>query len=341
MLFGLSAMLFVNNITGDYYPSITIATTILVTLFSGFISGVAIAISTELIADYLFTPPIGSILANRADIENFLIVLILSVCMSLLVAALRETIRKTITAKQEAERAAASMEKVLATISHDIRNSLGISALAVDSMQRFFDNPERLRSLIATALAGLDQTDKMINDLLDATRGLERTPISIQFEYCDLCAVVQKAFEGLSFIYGERFRFAKPPQPIMGLWNPTGIRRALENLGSNAVKYGFKERPITITLYCNEDNAMISVHNEGNAIREDDRLKLFDRFYRTKSAEETYSKGWGIGLAVVKEIAEAHGGSVSVESTKETGTTFTIATPIRAELAPNDPRQAA
>jgi signal transduction histidine kinase len=340
MFFGLCVMVLVKNLTDNYYPSITIATSILVTLFSGFFSGIAIAISTELIADYLFTPPIGSILADREDIENLLIVLILSISMSLLVATLRGTIRKTVAAKQEAERASASMEKVLATISHDIRNSLGVSALAVDSMQRFYDKPERLRSLIATALMGLDQTDKMIHDLLDATRSLEGAPISMQFEYCDLCEVVQKAYEELDFIHGEQFRFARP-EPIMGLWNPAGIRRALENLGSNAVKYGSKGRPITITLYRNEDNAMISVHNEGNEIQEDDRAKLFDRFYRAKSSEETYTKGWGIGLAVVKDVAEAHGGSVSVESTKEAGTTFSITAPIRTELATNDSRQAA
>jgi signal transduction histidine kinase len=76
---------------------------------------------------------------------------------------------------------------------------------------------------------------------------------------------------------------------------------------------------------------MISVHNEGNEIQEADRAKLFDRFYRTKSAEETSMKGWGLGLAVVKEVAEAHDGAVSVESNKEAGTTFSITAPIRTE----------
>jgi signal transduction histidine kinase len=337
---GLCAIYIAYDFTGNYFPSITIATAILVTLFSGLFSGILIAIGVVLMADYLFIRPIGAVLANAAAIEHFLIVVLLAVSLSALVATLRRTIQKTIEAKREAERISAAMEKVLSTISHDIRNSLGVSALAVDSMQRFHDKPEKLRSLIATALGGLDQTDKMIQDLLDATRIREGKPISMKFEYCDLCDVVQKTYEELNFVHSERFRFATP-EPIMGFWNPAGIRRALENLGSNAVKYGSKGRLITITLYRTADNAMISVHNEGNEIQEADRAKLFDRFYRTKSAEEAYMKGWGIGLAVVKEVAEALGGSVSVESNKEAGTTFSITAPIRTEPATDDAGQAA
>ena len=86
---------------------------------------------------------------------------------------------------------------------------------------------------------------------------------------------------------------------------------------------------------------MISVHNEGNEIQEADRAKLFDRFYRAKSAEEAYMKGWGIGLAVVKEVAEDHDGSVSVESNKEAGTTFSITAPVRTKPATDDEQQAA
>jgi signal transduction histidine kinase len=337
---GLCAIYIAHYFTGSYFPSITVATTILVTVFNGLISGILIAICVALIAAYLFIPPIGAVLANVHAVEHLVIILSLSISMSIIVATLRKTIQKAISAKREAERVSASMEKVLSTISHDIRNSLGVSVLAVDAMQRFYDEPERLRSLIATALSGLDQTDTMIQDLLDASRIREGKPISTKFKYCDLCDVVQRTYEELNFIHSERFRFARP-EPIMGFWNPEGIRRAVENLGSNAVKYGSKGRLITIRLYRNADNAVISVHNEGNEIQEADRAKLFDRFYRAKSAEEAYMKGWGIGLAVVKEVAEDHDGSVSVESNKEAGTTFSITAPVRTKPATDDARQAA
>ena len=338
--FGLCIIYVAYDLTGNYFSSITVATAIFVTLFSGLLSGVVIAIGIALMADYLFIAQTGRVLANRQAIEHFLIIVLLAVSMSAIVATLRKTIRKTIAAKREAERVSASMEKVLSTISHDIRNSLGISVLAVDSMQRFYDKPERLRSLIATALSGLEQTDKMIQDLLDVSRIREGKTISIKFEYCDLCDVVQKTHEELNFVHSGRFRFARP-ESIMGFWNTEGIRRAIENLGLNAVKYGSKGRPITIVLHRNADKAVISVHNEGNEIQEADRVKLFDRFYRTESAEKAYMKGWGLGLAVVKEVAEAHGGVVSVESNKEAGTTFSIMAPIRTEPSADDEQRGA
>jgi two-component system heavy metal sensor histidine kinase CusS len=186
------------------------------------------------------------------------------------------------------------MEKILFTVSHDIRNSLGVSVLAVDSMQRFYDKPEKLQSLIAIALEGLDRAAKMIQNLLDASRIHEGASISTKLNYCDLCDVVQKTYEGLNIVHSERFRFARP-EPIMGLWNPEGIRRAVENLGLNAVKYGYKGRPISISVDRNAENAVISVHNEGDEIQEVDRVKLFDRFYRTESAERADMKGWGLG----------------------------------------------
>ena len=328
----------INNLTGTYFASITIITAILVTLFSGLFSGVFIAIGVALMADYLFIPPTGSVLANR--IEHFLIIMLLATSMSVLAATLREVIRKAILAKREAERASASMEKILSTISHDIRNSLGVSAFAIDLMQRFCDKPERLRSLIATALDGLDRTDKMIQDLLDASRIREGKPLLMKFEYCDLGDVVQKTYEDLSFVHGERFRFVRR-EPIMGLWSSEAIRRAVENLGVNAVKYGFRGTPITIVLRRDGDNAIISVHNEGMEIEGTEQVKLFDNYFQAESAQREEVNGWGLGLAVVKEMAEGHGGIVTVESSKEHGTTFTFTSPIRAEPSADDERTAA
>ena len=87
----------------------------------------------------------------------------------------------------------------------------------------------------------------MIQNLLDASRIRAGKPISTKFEYCDLCDVVQKTFENLTFVHGKRFRFAKP-EPIIGFWNPEGIRTAIENFGLNAVKYGLKGTPVTIII---------------------------------------------------------------------------------------------
>ena len=98
------------------------------------------------------------------------------------------------------------------------------------------------------------------------------------------------------------------------------------NLVSNAVKYGTPYSTIVIKLSASEDAVKIQINNSGDPISSEDQLTLFNQFNRSKSAEKK-DKGWGIGLALVKALVEAHHGTVSVHSTEEEGTTFTVEMP--------------
>jgi signal transduction histidine kinase len=102
----------------------------------------------------------------------------------------------------------------------------------------------------------------------------------------------------------------------------------IENLASNAIKYGTPYSIITITLRVVNDHAEIFVHNFGTCITPEDQNKIFTHYSRSISAESSGQTGWGIGLALVKGLAEAHKGSVRVESFKDQGTTFSIRLPI-------------
>lgn len=111
------------------------------------------------------------------------------------------------------------------------------------------------------------------------------------------------------------------------MWDGEELRRALWNLGTNAVKYGAPDKPITITLKRSDSGARISVHNYGSVIAPEDRANLFDPFARTREAQTKGQTGWGLGLTLVRGCAEAHGGKVSIESDAAIGTTFTIHLP--------------
>jgi signal transduction histidine kinase len=97
------------------------------------------------------------------------------------------------------------------------------------------------------------------------------------------------------------------------------------------VKYGAAHQPITVTIRLDDVFVWIEVHNEGNLIPVEDQAILFSPFRRAKSAETSGKTGWGLGLTLVRGIAEAHGGTVFVESSVEAGTVF------RAKL-PRDAR---
>ena len=101
----------------------------------------------------------------------------------------------------------------------------------------------------------------------------------------------------------------------------------IENLTTNAAKYGAPQSPITLTIQQTESSAILAVHNEGPPIPQEARAILFQQFRRARSTGT--ENGWGLGLTLVKGMAEAHGGSVTVESEKSLGTTFTVQLPKR------------
>jgi len=120
----------------------------------------------------------------------------------------------------------------------------------------------------------------------------------------------------LSFAYGERFVVVSDSD-IKICCNRKDIRRLIENVAINAVKYGAFGTPITVTLQQTKAQISLTIHNEGNPISRSDQSLLFQQFRRTISAENQV--GWGLGLFSAKLITEVHQGTIEVESIEGKG----------------------
>jgi signal transduction histidine kinase len=116
--------------------------------------------------------------------------------------------------------------------------------------------------------------------------------------------------------------------PVHGWWDREAIKRALENLISNAMKYGVPNRTIRVKLDEVHQNLVLSVHNEGLPIPVDEQESVFQVFRRAHSAKAGKLRGWGVGLPYVRAVADSHGGSVVLDSAFDRGTTFIITIPI-------------
>jgi signal transduction histidine kinase len=109
------------------------------------------------------------------------------------------------------------------------------------------------------------------------------------------------------------------------------FREALRNLIENAVSYSGESRRVRITAGADNGDVVVSVTDFGIGISAADQRRIFDRFYRADDPRVTTVRGTGIGLSIVKNIAEGHGGSIAVESRLDVGSTFIIRLPRESE----------
>ncbi len=218
-------------------------------------------------------------------------------------------------------------ELFVSTLTHDLRTPL---ASAMMSSQLIIRNskPDDQNIFLATQIyENTNRMDIMIQNLLDANRIRAGEKIALTREECDLTGLAQNTVEILKSIHGDRFKLISPISCHYSA-DPMGLRRVIENLCNNAVKYGSPKTPITITIEQLNFKIQLTVHNEGSVISKRDQTTLFNQFQRTECAEAGGKKGWGIGLTLIRGLVEGHGGTVRVESEINKGTTFIIELPI-------------
>lgn len=216
-------------------------------------------------------------------------------------------------------------EKFVTMLTHDLRTPLSAVKVSAQMMARKVSNPEVVVTLSGRLIDSVNRMDRMIQDLLDTNRIKAGKTLLLQRTNCDLRKVVSATLDDLAMIHGERFMFTSE-NSIEGNWDCDGLRRVTENLAVNAVKYGAPHAPIRVSLKRDGNEVHLSVHNEGDPLSREEQEALFNQFARSAAAERSGKKGWGVGLTLVQGIAEAHGGSVEVES-NENGTTFLVRLP--------------
>ncbi|MDC0748051.1 sensor histidine kinase [Polyangium mundeleinium] len=221
------------------------------------------------------------------------------------------------------------MRDVLSSILvHDLRGPLSAARVAAQMADRSTEDP-RSKRWMSTVLRSLDRSERMVSDLLDAQRVQAGERLSITRERCDILDIVRDVVAELSQQHGDRFVVVPPEGPTTGCFGCEELRRAFWNLALNALKYGSAD-PVRFTVRSLPDRVEVEVHNEGPPIPAAEHATLFEPFTRARH-ERASPGGWGLGLAVVRGVAEAHGGSVDVVSAPERGTSFTMRLPFDGE----------
>jgi signal transduction histidine kinase len=221
-------------------------------------------------------------------------------------------------------------EAFVNTLTHDLRTPLTAAKMTAELLLRKARPEDGTQNQINRIIHNMDRADAMIRDLLDTNLLRAGETIALNLSDGRMDEIVDTTVRELTVVHGSRFQIRNEAGVVAGYWDHGRITRMLENMATNAVKYGAVEKPITVRLVSKDGELELSVHNEGEPISSEDQKLIFNSFHRTERARKGHEKGWGIGLSLVKGIAERHGGSVRVDSHPARGTTFTIRLPLRA-----------
>lgn len=207
----------------------------------------------------------------------------------------------------------------VAGISHDIRNPIQAALSSAQLIQMRTTEPATA-DLTKRVCNKLKEVGKMVESLLDAASLSNRVLQTISIIEFDMLELVKEAAEDLI-----NNQIIIEGCSAVGFWSRDQMKRVLENLLSNAEKYGVPNGEIKVSIQIKEYRLSLSVHNYGPPIPKERQTDIFATFQRWHEGD---IKGWGLGLSMARAIVEGHGGSIVVDSSDEKGTTFTIDVPI-------------
>jgi heavy metal sensor kinase len=236
------------------------------------------------------------------------------------------------------ERSFQALRRFTADASHELKTPLTVLRSGIE---RAITHPRvtpEVMEILDETLAEVNRMAEMVDSLLMLARADEgRAPLHL--EHIDLRELLAEVSETASLL-GERaavdVTVGIPPEAVMLGADRTRLRQLLMNLLTNAIKYTPSGGSVAIACEVRERDVAISVKDTGIGIGPGDVPHIFDRFWRADPARSRTGErsGVGLGLAISKWIAEAHGGTIGVESRLGRGTTFVVTLPLEPAAPP-------
>jgi signal transduction histidine kinase len=263
---------------------------------------------------------------NTARREIFFYGILLSVIVALMllgaVLIARDISRETETTRLKTE--------FVNNISHELKTPLTLIRLYGETLQRKenLTNKEK-RECYEIITKESERLSHLINNVLDFSR-IEMGRKEFDFKKGYLQEIILDTLESYRY-HLEKKGFVIHKDIVRDLpeinFDGEAIASVLVNLLSNAMKFSPKEKEVTVKLFRDNGNIVLQVADKGIGISQKEILKIFQRFYQAENNIASEAKGSGLGLTLVKNIIEAHGGTIEVESEVGKGSRFTVRIP--------------
>lgn len=222
-------------------------------------------------------------------------------------------------------------DEFLSVASHELRTPLMSLTLQLELIHR--DLSEESRRQVDPRMSAVrrqvGRLTLLVDNLLDVSR-IAAGKLELELSDVDLVPLVRDVLDrmrGILHPSGSEVTFHAPPEPVVGHWDAARLDQVLMNLLGNAARYG-QGRPITVSVRADNAHAWLSIRDEGIGIAPEDLERIFGRFERAVSRR--HYGGLGLGLFITRQIVEALGGQVRVESEPGRGSLFEVRLPLSA-----------
>jgi signal transduction histidine kinase len=218
-------------------------------------------------------------------------------------------------------------EKLLAMVSHDLRNPLNVIRLAARSLLEQLPVADRARRQVAIVERSTDRMSSLVRDLMDLS-AIEARQLKLQQQEHDAGSLVSEIVEMMRTVAAEKsqeLRQVVPLEPLTVICDRDRVLQVLSNLVDNALKFTPAGGSISVGFDRFENEVRFSIADTGPGIPRDQLPHVFERFWKAPQAKQSGIQGVGLGLSIARGIVEAHGGTMWADSQVGVGSVFHFA----------------
>lgn len=214
-------------------------------------------------------------------------------------------------------------QNFMIAITHELKTPISVAKLNLETMQKRKLDEVQQQRLIQTTLEETNRLNALCNNMLLSSQ-MEAGGYPFTNEETNISELISKCVQDFMTRYPHQKIESDIAPGIFINGDPLLLQILANNLIDNAIKYGAKELPVTVTLTEENEKIILSVQDLGKGIVADERDKIFNKFYRVGNTATRSAKGTGLGLYLTKKIAKQHNANITVTDNSPSGANFTV-----------------
>lgn len=214
-------------------------------------------------------------------------------------------------------------QNFMMAITHELKTPISVATLNLETLQKYQLDAEKQKKLIRMTLQETSRLDTLINNILVSSQ-LEGGGYVFSKEELDFSSLFKDCIRDAKNRYPDRIFLEEIEPEIEIAGDPLLLQLMISNLIENAIKYSSKEKTITCKLSKSDGNVILNIIDEGIGIKDSEKTKIFQKFYRTGNEATRKTQGTGLGLYLCSKIAEDHNADISVTNNVPSGSNFAI-----------------